>query len=280
MVWSRRELLQAAIGSPPVAAALREMEASTGLVPTLKRVNVPVPGLDRRLDGMRIGQISDTHIGAFLGVDHLQRAIRLLDRERPHIFTMTGDLLDDVTVGPACFDLLSRAHAPYGRFFIMGNHDNRAGRDEMVVLARRQQGLTTLINEELDVDVQGARFHVSGVDYPHGVSNWAYKDHISNAFVKTATERGDDGDFRLCLVHHPDNFDAIAERKIELTLSGHTHGGQVAPLKMFTASMFKYVLGMYRQDQSNLYVSGGTGHWLPVRVGVPAEVTLLTLRRV
>jgi len=63
-------------------------------------------------------------------------------------------------------------------------------------------------------------------------------------------------------------------------LSGHTHGGQVAPLKAITASMFKYVLGTYRQGNSHLHVSGGTGHWLPIRVGVPAEVTMLTLRRV
>jgi predicted MPP superfamily phosphohydrolase len=82
-------------------------------------------------------------------------------------------------------------------------------------------------------------------------------------------------------VHHPDNFDVIASRNVELTLAGHTHGGQVAPLGPFMKDrLFKYVRGLYQKEQSHLYVSGGTGHWFPVRWGVPAEVTELTLRRV
>src|SRR5687768_13674531 len=122
---SRRELLQTLMTSPPVAALMKEAETLSPLRPTLKRVNVPVAGLDRRLDGLRIGQISDTHIGAVLGVDHMQAALRVLEREPPDLFVMTGDLLDDVAVGPALFEMMAKVKAPYGRFFIMGNHDNR-----------------------------------------------------------------------------------------------------------------------------------------------------------
>jgi len=83
----------------------------------------------------------------------------------------------------------------------------------------------------------------------------------------------------LCLTHHPSFFPYAAQKGAHLTLAGHTHGGQVAllgmPLFWFA---FEFMLGRYKSKDSHLYVSGGTGHWLPFRLGVPPEVTILTLR--
>jgi predicted MPP superfamily phosphohydrolase len=84
----------------------------------------------------------------------------------------------------------------------------------------------------------------------------------------------------LCLSHHPDFFPLAVEHGARVTLSGHTHGGQVAifrqPVFRFA---FDYMLGRYKRDGAHLYVSGGTGHWMPFRVGVNTEVAVLTLRR-
>jgi predicted MPP superfamily phosphohydrolase len=83
----------------------------------------------------------------------------------------------------------------------------------------------------------------------------------------------------LCLSHHPEFFPIAVEKGAHLTLSGHTHGGQVAffGIPAF-AFAFKHMLGRYFEKSRHLYVSGGTGHWLPFRLGVPAEVTIVTLR--
>ena len=280
-MFSRRELLQGLVALPPVKAVMAELDAARSLHPTLIKVNIPVAGLDRRLDGMRIGQVSDVHVGIALPVSHLANALKLYESNPPDMLVVTGDLLDDAEAAPACFELISRVKAPYGRFFIMGNHDNGAGREEVLEVACKKSGVRTLLNEELDVSVQGARFHVSGVDSARVHGDWNLNAPQLAQYVQQSTRRVDDGDFRLCLVHHPDNFDVIASRNVELTLAGHTHGGQVAPLGPFMKDrLFKYVRGLYQKEQSHLYVSGGTGHWFPVRWGVPAEVTELTLRRV
>jgi predicted MPP superfamily phosphohydrolase len=283
MLFSRRQFFQALVSLPPVKAAMGEMETSRTLHPTLIKVTLPIKGLDRRLDGMRIGQISDVHVGIALPPQHLLDAVRLFDANPPDLLAVTGDLLDDAAVAPACFQLLQRVKAPYGTFFILGNHDIGAGRKAVLDVACNTQGITTLLNQELDVTVQGARFHVSGVDCANVRGDWDLTAPQYAEYIHQSTQRSDDGDFRLCLVHHPDNFDEIARKRVELTLAGHTHGGQVAPLSGLMSARFKYMLGHYQHTQhpdSHLYVSGGTGHWFPLRVGVPAEVTELTLRRV
>ncbi|MBI5497329.1 MAG: metallophosphoesterase [Deltaproteobacteria bacterium] len=280
-MFSRREFFQGLLALPPVRAMVDELDQARTLRPTLLRVNVPVRGLDRRLDGMRIAQISDAHIGLALGLDHLVKAVQLLDADPPDLLAVTGDLLDDADYGRACFDVLARVKAPYGRFFIMGNHDVGAGRDRVLAAGRRCAAFRVLANEEVDVEVQGARFHVSGVDSAQVPGEWDLNAPQLVSYVQQSTRRLADGDFRLCLVHHPDNFDTIRARGVELTLAGHTHGGQLAPLgPLMQGRMFKYVRGLYTREDSHLYVSGGTGHWFPLRIGVPAEVTELTLRRV
>ncbi|MEW5848606.1 MAG: metallophosphoesterase [Myxococcota bacterium] len=294
---TRREMIEALFGAPALRRLLQEGGPGDArmLEPTLARINVPVAGLDRRLDGMRIGQISDAHIGAFLGLDHLERAVAPFLADPPDIMTVTGDLLDDASLMPACLEIVSRIKAPYGRFIIMGNHENYAGRDDVLKAMRPHAGFTSLLNEETLVRVQGAVVHVSGLDYPPGKQptkiRWittplphpVYLREFPNIVedVGRSTQKVDSADFRLSLAHHPDNFEEIRKRGVELTLSGHTHGGQVAPVgTYFARAVFKYNHGLYREGNSHVYVNGGTGHWWPLRIGIPAEVTELTLRRV
>ncbi|MBI5495590.1 MAG: metallophosphoesterase [Deltaproteobacteria bacterium] len=280
--FTRRELIRAMFASAPMAK-LREVVQSTAdtTAPELRRVALPVPGLDRRLDGLRIGQVSDVHVGALLGPDHLQRALALFGRAPPEVMTATGDLLDDPRKARACFDLLAAQRAPYGVFYSLGNHENFQDRDHIIATARAHDTVRILVNEETTVTVQGATVHVGGVDFPVGQGATAPRDDVNRAGVAAATQRSVDADLRIALAHHPDDFDELASRGVELTLSGHTHGGQIAAFGQgLTSRWFKYFYGHYQQGRSHLWVSGGTGHSFPLRVGVPMEVTEITLRRV
>ena len=150
--------------------------------------------------------------------------------------------------------------------------------------ARRGGPVRLLVDEAHVIEHAGQRIRVVGVDYPmvEGVrvpGRGRQERMRRSAEVAFAGASADE--VVLCLSHHPDFFPLAAERGARLTLSGHTHGGQVAffgmPLFGFA---FQHMLGRYRRGDRHLYVSGGTGHWLPFRVGVPAEVTVLTLRGV
>jgi predicted MPP superfamily phosphohydrolase len=249
-------------------------------LPVLLRETVAIKGLDRRLDGIRVGQVSDVHVGGTLGPDHLQRALSLFGNTPPDILTATGDLLDDPRLTRAALDVLAARGAPYGTFYSLGNHENFVDRDLIISTGRAHGRVQLLVNESVDVNVQGARVNLSGVDFPVEQGATGPRTPENHAFVAAATQRVDKADLRVCLAHHPDDFDQIATRGVELTLSGHTHGGQVAPLGGLVARSFKYFLGRYQVGDSHLHVSGGTGHSFPLRVGVPMEVTELTLRRV
>jgi len=299
MALSRRQVLRAVLSAPPIIStvqALTRSDRDANLSPALLRVNVPVVGLDRRLDGMRIAQISDVHLGAFLGLEHLRVALDLLRRRPPDLMTVTGDLLDDATLTQACLDMIAEIKAPYGTAYVMGNHENYAGRQEVMTIARKHPTIQFLQDEGRTVTVQGAKIHVIGLDYPSREEERLRFRLETSPFphpvysrefprmpeiVAKAAERADDGDFRLALSHHPDFFDELHKHGVELTLSGHTHGGQVAPVGTGLArDAFRYNLGLYESVGRFVYVNGGTGHWYPLRISVPAEVTELTLYRV
>jgi len=279
--FSRRELFQSLAATAPFQAARKKLsQLSLGIVPELTRVVVPVPGLDRRLDGMRIGQVSDVHIGQGFEPEYLKRALAVFGRVPPDVMVSTGDMLDDPLLARACFDLLAERKAPYGTFYSLGNHENFRDRNHIIKEGRSHAALKLLVNESVQVEVQGARFFVSGVDFPLDQSATSARTPVNAQFVAAANERSDDGDFRLCLAHHPDDFDEIRARGVELTLSGHTHGGQTALADPLTRKFFTYFQGLYRSGASHLYVNSATGGGLFFRIGRPPEVTELTLRRV
>jgi predicted MPP superfamily phosphohydrolase len=115
------------------------------------------------------------------------------------------------------------------------------------------------------------------VDYPFARTTSRQEAMQRSAERAFASARP--GETLLCLSHHPDFFPIASQRGARLTISGHTHGGQVAGIGSALAHLFfKHVLGWYGDGDNKLYVSGGTGHWLPFRIGVPAEVTVLTLK--
>lgn len=276
----RRRLLGGFGKAMPVAAIAT---SSVGIAEgtkdfTVKREEVRIDGLPPALDGFRIGQITDVHVGAFIDVDFVRRAVAAMNAEGVELQVMTGDLIDDLTQLDGTMAALDSNAARHGMLAVLGNHEHWRGPGEVRQAYDRCERVRLLDDEHTVIEHEGAKLRVVGVDYPmrtRGETTAVMRSSADAAFGTPAPD-----ETVLCLSHHPDFFPIAAERGAHLTLAGHTHGGQVA-FAGVSAFFFAYrhMLGRYRRDGKHLYVSGGTGHWLPFRVGVPSEVTILTLRR-
>ncbi len=250
------------------------------------RLELPIRNWPRALDGFRIGQITDTHVGDFITTDTVARAVNVLNGLGVHLQVMTGDLVDDLTYLESAFAALERCRAPYGMHAVLGNHEKMHHRLQPMLsayAARRDQGLIRLlVNECRVIEHNGASLRIVGVDFPmhENGRHLGYRERYAlmqqsarRAFADVPT-----GEPLLCLSHHPEFFPLAAARRASLTLSGHTHGGQIALAGRPLFRPYEYMLGHYRLADAHLYVSGGTGHWLPIRYGVPTEVAVITLR--
>jgi predicted MPP superfamily phosphohydrolase len=239
------------------------------------------------LDGFRIGQITDTHVGDFIDPDCVARAVSVLNDADVHLQVMTGDLLDDLRLIEPAFSALEKCRARYGMLAVLGNHEKmrrRLGPMLEAYARRRSRGvIRLLVDESTAIEHNGARLRVVGVDYPmHENGKHLLPRGERIRMMQRSAEKAFAGasaatETILCLSHHPEFFPLAAQRGAQLTLSGHTHGGQVAFLGRPVLSMYKYMLGQYQLADAHLYVSAGTGHWLPVRIGVPTEVSIISL---
>ena len=150
---------------------------------------------------------------------------------------------------------------------------------------RKTQGrIRLLVDSHIRLDHQGAPLWVVGVDYPmHPGGNHSLPPSEHQAFMRASADKAFQGinpnEPVLCLSHHPDFFPIAADRGAWLTLAGHTHGGQWALFGRPLFSSCEYMRGRYRLGAAHLHVSCGLGDWLPSRIGVPHEITILTLSR-
>ncbi|HEX8441564.1 metallophosphoesterase, partial [Archangium sp.] len=281
----RRNLLVGVGRALPVLAA---GTSSAGIVAgssgfEVREVEVRLRGLPRALDGFRIGQITDVHVGAFIDVEYVRASVEAMNEARVDLQVMTGDLIDDLEQLDGTMAALEKCQAPHGMLAILGNHEHWRGLrrilDAYAASARRGSPVRLLVDESHVLEHAGQRVRVVGVDYPMSGRSMKVKGERMRRSAEVAFRGTSPEEVVLCLSHHPDFFPLAVERGARLTLAGHTHGGQVAFLGMpLFRFAFDYMLGRYRRGESQLYVSGGTGHWLPFRLGVPAEVSILTLR--
>ena len=267
---------------------------------TIERVDVPVANLPPELDGLRIAQLSDIHIGDYMPPHEIARAVDMANDLQPDISFVTGDFVSSVGDPlDVCITELSRLRAPLGVWGCNGNHEIYAGVEEDAERLFREKGMRLLRAQSAVVEHNGARFNLLGVDYQ--------RDHMTSG-----EDAGPQSMLReieplvrrdmanILLSHNPNSFRRAAELGIELSLAGHTHGGQVkveivdhnvSPARLMTP----FVAGLYHLPMNGhggtatgssglqkaaLYVNRGLGTiGFPVRLGVPPEITLLTLRR-
>lgn len=238
--------------------------------------------LPAALDGLRVVQLTDLHVGPQTSRTFLARVARATREAKPHLIAYTGDQVDD---HPADVDAFAAAFgqltAPLGVYAIPGNHDVYAGWSE--VRRRLEQiPVRVLVNEWVRLRHQGAEFVLGGTGDPAGGQMARGPESGAPDIERTLNGVPPDA-FVLVLAHNPALFPALARRGAHVVLSGHTHHGQFSiPSRNWSlASVFlEYAMGTYELDGAKLYVSPGTNYWgVPFRIGALPEVSVVTLRR-
>lgn len=258
----------------------------------IERIDVPVANLPPELDGLRIAQLSDIHIGDYMPPREIARAVDMANSLQPDISFVTGDFVSsEGDPLDTCITELSRLRAPLGVWGCNGNHEIYAGVEDEAERLFRAKGMRLLRGANAVVEHKGGRFNLLGVDYQ--------RDHMTSGEPTGPMLHEIEPLIRrdmpnILLSHNPNSFRRAAELGIELSLAGHTHGGQVkveivdhsmSPARLITP----FVAGLYHlpvhtngngPQKAALYVNRGLGTFgFPVRIGVPPEITLLTLRR-
>ena len=276
---TRRQLLgAAAVALPPLAmgAAVGTSLWQLGKF-RIRRIRVPVNNLPDALNGVTIAHITDTHISRFLQIDDVPGIIARTNALDADLIVLTGDLIDSGFGDlPALTALLKtlRPGVPDGLAMCVGNHDVMRGGTQFVSEVKAS-GFPLLVDEALTVRVRGTDVQLLGL-------NWYRGDAEIRAGVERLLSRHRrKGQFPILLAHHPHAFDAAIATGLPLTLSGHTHGGQLMLTDNIGAGpvLFRYWSGLYRRDGSSLVVSNGVGNWFPLRTHAPAEIIHMTLEK-
>ncbi|HEU4326095.1 MAG TPA: metallophosphoesterase [Roseiflexaceae bacterium] len=238
--------------------------------PRLERLTLHLPGLPPALDGLRIGQISDSHLGMPHAAGNLAWAAAQMRREQPDLLALTGDFVSLHTALPHLGPLLRGLDAPLGVYAVPGNHDYWEGLEELhAVLA--PLGVQLLLNEHRRLLWRGGELWLAGVD-----DIWEGEADLASALRGVPPDA-----FTLLLCHAPDAADEAARLGVALQLSGHTHGGHLRLPLIGPAARPRYgvtyVAGRYQIGGMELYVSRGLGG-LPARFGCPPEAAVFTLR--
>lgn len=280
-LMSRRQMLAAGavVALPPLINAVGSMRAVTLLDEfRVRRLTLGIPALPAELDGMTIAQVADVHVGDFTNGRTLSRIAQAANDLRADLVLMPGDLINRrLSDLPAAMDMVNQMDARQGVYLCEGNHDLFEGR-EAFAQGVRQRGGQLLVDQTQTVQINGRAVQLLGL--PWGGSRRVGDDEMAAAVASIATRIEPDA-FPLMLAHHPHAFDAAAAVGIPLTISGHTHGGQLhlSSRLGFGPLMYRYWSGLYRRSDAQLVVSNGVGNWFPLRINAPAEIVHLTLRR-
>ncbi len=244
--------------------------------PRVVEVTLPVKGLPNGLEGLRMVQITDIHVGPTVKRDYVQAIVDEVNRLRPDAVFLTGDLVDG-TVDNLRDDVapLAEIKATYGSFFVTGNHEYYSGVNSWMEEIMRL-GFTVLHNDHVVIPHGDSRVLLSGV--PDFNGGQFHRDHISDPAA--AIEDAPKHDVSILLAHQPRSVFEAAKAGFDIMISGHTHGGQYVPWNYFVGLQQPYTLGLHRHGNTWVYVSRGTGYWgPPLRIGIPNEITLFSLSR-
>jgi len=246
------------------------------------RQDVPVVGLPKGMDGLKIAVMSDFHAGAFVWKEDILKAVRTVNHERPDMVALLGDYVDgayshraeNVEKGVYIFDALKRLRAPLGVYAVLGNHDHWTNSDQ-VRMALSRVPVMILDDQSLPLDTGLA---VAGVD-----DFWEGPARPFKAIEALSPES-----VVILLSHNPDvNIQIRGEKSIRLVISGHTHGGQIripyinrAPW-VPCSRKYRGASGLIREAEHRwTFITKGVGtFFLPIRLACPPDIGILRLRR-
>ena len=222
----------------------------------------------------KIVQLSDIHIGPSIDLDDFDEILRLTLLEHPNRVVITGDLIDKIQWLPEVCDRLKvfAKQIPDGVDYILGNHEFHHDVNKIVDDIKTKTPLNVLINDNIQIMGGKQPVYIAGVSY----DNERRKEN-REAMIDKALSGIPNNAFVILLAHHPEFFDEAIERNVPLTLSGHTHGGQIILFGMSWVPIgTPYVKGRYTEKNSVCYVNNGSGHWFPIRINCPREITVIT----
>jgi predicted MPP superfamily phosphohydrolase len=277
---SRRRFLRTALTAvsamPFAVSAYGAVAARTRNV--IERVIVPIPGLPGQLEGFTIVQLSDIHAGMFMKESEMAEYVRIANSLKPDLIALTGDFVATHSDQVAPFmRAMSSLKGRYGVFGCLGNHDMFTRSEEALARGFANAGFKLLRNNNEIIEVDGAALNIIGVDYLFATrSTAATLDGVLKRISLEGTT--------ILLQHAPQLFPQAANFGIDLTLSGHTHGGQIAltigemiitPAALSTM----FLAGLFKIGDSHLYVNRGLGTTgPPIRINAPPEITHITLK--
>ena len=242
--------------------------------------NIPIPiaNLPDEFDGFTIAFISDIHSSVFMTRETMKGYASVINAMRPDCVIIAGDFVNSMAEEVYPFaEAFSDLQAPFGVYGVLGNHDYYTRNVDLVAREVAAGGIRLLVNEHVDLRKGNAKIHLLGVD---DVGN---RRRAAQLFDQAA--RGTfEGTPKILMCHRPYYFEEAADRSIDLSLTGHTHGGQIvlarigneviAPARMASP----YVAGLYSIGSSRMYVSRGIGTvGIPVRINCPPEITRIRL---
>ncbi len=250
---------------------------------TVKYLDVRLPNLPAAFEGLRLAQVSDLHVGPHTSKRFLARVAGVVRSAVPDLIVFTGDQVDDFARDVEHFSAAFRdLRAPLGVFAVAGNHDVIAGWDA-VRQGMSDEGITVLVNEAVPIERGDGRIWLAGTGDPAGLSWQRGGGASASPDIARTLGHIPRGEPTIVLAHNPALWVDLAQRGVDLTLSGHTHYGQLAipDWGWNIASLFLDVsMGTHRRNGSLLYISPGANYWgIPFRLGTPPEVTILVLRR-
>ena len=257
----------------------------------VNRLEIALKDLPEVFDGYRIVLFSDAHVGSFTGWRQslLQRDIDSINAQQADAIFFVGDLQNQrpEELYPVQ-EMLRSLRATDGVFSVLGNHDYsdyidddpaiKIANEREMVSRQRQFGWKLLLNEHLTLEKQGARLVVAGVENDQTRKQMKKRNDLAKAL-----EGVRDDDCIILLQHDPGAWQQTEwiQPQVSLTLSGHTHGGQVSLFGLRATQLSKnYDYGLYREGERQLYVTCGIGGLVPFRFGVTPEIAVITLKRI
>ena len=285
---ARRQFLQhsatAVVASPFVAGSYGLLWGRLNLQTTHQKVRLE--RLPRAFEGFRIVQLSDIHIGPFMPESEIRKYVEIANSLKADMTVLTGDFVTwDGTTQDAAVRALSGLKAPFGVFGCLGNHDAWARVEASITARFADIGYRILRQERLPIETHGEAFNLIGIDFQSLRRFGPGGTRVVRRFLDGLEDLVSKDRVNILLSHNPDTFDRAADLGIDLSMAGHTHGGQVAlefispeiaPSRLVTP----YVQGWFQKPGGQLYVNRGIGTiGVPIRLGAPPEITVYELTR-
>jgi len=242
----------------------------------IERVKIPVKNLPESLNGLTICQLTDIHLDVFFKPEDFEGVVYMVEGLKPDLVFLTGDYVtSQPKLARPCVEVLSRLKPEFGMYGCLGNHEIYAGTEEIFTKEFAKKGVKILRNESVELGIKGEKLTLMGIDFIR------FMDGTIKRLMKEKSLKQNPV---ILLAHHPNAFAEAALSGVDLTLSGHTHGGQIAlKIGSITLALARlitpYLSGLFKKgEDSHLYVSRGIGTTgPPIRLNAPPEITVVEL---